>query len=80
MIACLGVAAAEALSISFQVTGVPVAHELIALFPYVTTVAVSRNMPGFRSGSQLLTARGICDDAITGTPAGSGSSPCSSAA
>jgi len=40
VIACLGVAAAEALSIAFQVTGVPVAHELIALFPYVTTVAV----------------------------------------
>ena len=31
---------AEALSIAFQVTGVPVAQELIALFPYLTTVAV----------------------------------------
>ncbi|HEX8115572.1 MAG TPA: hypothetical protein VF516_47930 [Kofleriaceae bacterium] len=40
MIACLGVAIAEALSIAFQVTSVPVAQELIALLPYVTTVAV----------------------------------------
>jgi ABC-type uncharacterized transport system permease subunit len=40
VVACLGVAIAEALSIAFQVTGVPVAQELIALFPYVTTLAV----------------------------------------
>lgn len=40
VIACLGVAIAEAPSIAFQVTGVPVAQELIALFPYVTTLAV----------------------------------------
>ena len=40
VIACLGVAAAEAVSIAFQVTGVPVAHELIALLPYVATLAV----------------------------------------
>lgn len=40
VIACLGVATAEALSIAFQVTGVPVAHELIALLPYITTLAV----------------------------------------
>jgi hypothetical protein len=43
VIACLGVAIAEALSIAFQVTSVPVARELIALIallPYVTTVAV----------------------------------------
>jgi ABC-type uncharacterized transport system permease subunit len=40
VIACLGVAAAEALSIAFQVTGVPVAQELIALLPYATTLAV----------------------------------------
>lgn len=33
VIACVGVAIAEALSIAFQVTGVPVAQELIALFP-----------------------------------------------
>ena len=39
-LACIGVAAAEALSIAFQVTGVPVAHELIALLPYATTLAV----------------------------------------
>jgi simple sugar transport system permease protein len=40
VIACLGVAATEALSIAFQVTGVPVAQELVALFPYIATVAV----------------------------------------
>lgn len=40
VLACLGVAAAEALSIAFQVTGVPIAHELVALLPYVTTLAV----------------------------------------
>ena len=40
VIACLGVAIAEALSIAFQVTGVPVAQELIALLPYATTLAV----------------------------------------
>lgn len=40
VIACLGVATVKALSIAFQVTGVPVAHELIALLPYVTTLAV----------------------------------------
>lgn len=34
------VAIAEALGIAFQVTGAPVAQELIALFPYVTTLAV----------------------------------------
>lgn len=40
VVACLGVAAAEALSIAFQITGVPIAHELVALLPYVTTLAV----------------------------------------
>jgi general nucleoside transport system permease protein len=40
VIACLGVAAAEALAIAFQVTSVPVAQELIALLPYITTLAV----------------------------------------
>jgi len=40
VLACLGVAAAESLSIAFQVTGVPIAHELVALLPYVTTLAV----------------------------------------
>lgn len=40
VVACIGVAVAEALSIAFQVTGVPVAQELIALLPYATTVAV----------------------------------------
>jgi len=42
---CLVVAATEALSIAFQVTDVAiahelVAHELVALLPYVTTLAV----------------------------------------
>jgi ABC-type uncharacterized transport system permease subunit len=40
VVACIGVAITEALSIAFQVTGVPIAHELIALFPYVATLAV----------------------------------------
>jgi general nucleoside transport system permease protein len=40
VIACVGVAAAEALSITFQVTSVPIAHELVALLPYVATLAV----------------------------------------
>ena len=40
VIACLGVAAADALRITFQITGVPIAHELVALLPYVTTLAV----------------------------------------
>lgn len=40
VIACVGVAIAEALSIAFQVTGVGVAHELITLLPYVATLVV----------------------------------------
>jgi len=40
VLACLGVATTEALRIAFQVTGVPVAQELVALFPYIATVAV----------------------------------------
>ncbi|HEX7843444.1 MAG TPA: hypothetical protein VF469_38490, partial [Kofleriaceae bacterium] len=40
VLACLGVATAEALSIAFQVTDVPIANELVALLPYVTTLAV----------------------------------------
>lgn len=39
-LACVGVAVAEALSIAFQVTGVAIAPELVALLPYVTTLAV----------------------------------------
>jgi simple sugar transport system permease protein len=39
-LACVGVAIAEALSIAFQVTGVSIAPELVALLPYVTTLAV----------------------------------------
>jgi ABC-type uncharacterized transport system permease subunit len=39
-LACVGVAVAEALSIAFQVTGVSIAPELVALLPYVTTLAV----------------------------------------
>jgi simple sugar transport system permease protein len=38
--ACVGVATAEALSITFQITGVPIANELVALLPYVATLAV----------------------------------------
>ena len=40
VVACVGVATAEALSIAFQVTGVPIPHELVALLPYVATLAV----------------------------------------
>jgi general nucleoside transport system permease protein len=40
VLACVGVAAAEALSIAFQVTGVPIPPELVALLPYVATLAV----------------------------------------
>jgi simple sugar transport system permease protein len=40
VVACLGVAAAEALSIAFQITAIPVPSELIALLPHVTTLAV----------------------------------------
>jgi len=40
VVACLGVALAEALNILFQVTGVPIAHELAGLLPYVLTLAV----------------------------------------
>lgn len=40
VIACIGVATAEALSIAFQVTALPVAHELIALLPYLATLGV----------------------------------------
>jgi simple sugar transport system permease protein len=40
VVACLGVAAAEALSFTFQITAIPVPSELIDLLPYVTTLAV----------------------------------------
>jgi simple sugar transport system permease protein len=40
VIACLGVAAAEALSIAFQITAIPVPSELVDLLPHVTTLAV----------------------------------------
>ncbi|HEY0483429.1 MAG TPA: ABC transporter permease [Kofleriaceae bacterium] len=40
VVACLVVALAEALGIAFQVSGVPIAHELVALLPYVATLAV----------------------------------------
>jgi simple sugar transport system permease protein len=40
VVACLVVATAEALGIAFQVSGVPIAHELVALLPYVATLAV----------------------------------------
>lgn len=40
VVACVGVAFAEALSIAFQVTGVAIPHELTALLPYVATLAV----------------------------------------
>ena len=40
VIACLVVATAESLSIAFQVTAVPIASELLALLPFVVTLAV----------------------------------------
>jgi ABC-type uncharacterized transport system permease subunit len=40
VLACLGVAAAEALAIAFQITDVAVPSELVGLLPYVTTLAV----------------------------------------
>jgi simple sugar transport system permease protein len=40
VVACLGVAFAEALNILFQITDVPIAHELANLLPYVLTLAV----------------------------------------
>ena len=40
VVACLMVAAAEALSIAFQVTAVPIATELVALLPFVVTLGV----------------------------------------
>ena len=49
VVACIGVAAAEALSITFQVTSIPLAHELIALLPYLTTLGVLAIFRGDRS-------------------------------
>jgi len=40
VLACLGVAFAESLNILFQVTNVEISHELAALLPYLTTLAV----------------------------------------
>ncbi|TMQ04897.1 MAG: ABC transporter permease [Deltaproteobacteria bacterium] len=40
VLACLGVAAAEALSIAFQITDIAVPSELVGLLPYVTTLVV----------------------------------------
>jgi simple sugar transport system permease protein len=40
VVGCLVVATAESLSIVFQVTAVPIASELVALLPYVVTLAV----------------------------------------
>jgi ABC-type uncharacterized transport system permease subunit len=48
VIACLGVAFAEALNIVFQVTDVAIAHELAPLLPYVLTLAVLMIASGAR--------------------------------